>query len=334
MPPRKCWSSRTNTPVTLQKGGAGQHPNKFDEQWNARFKELLAYKSAHGDCDVLASQGKLGRWVDHQRRAYRAGSLAQDRIDRLINIGFGWAFTNGPLVPWETRFDELVKYKAKHGDCDVPMSHVKLGPWVNKQRTRLSKQGAYYRDEKFAQDRIDRLSSIGFKWKLKEGGPKVPWETRFHELVQYKAKHGDCNVPRRQGPLGQWADKQRTTYKTGKLTQDRIDRLNGIGFNWTPRGHSRKRRALPSTRDQSSSRRMRVPSLSTNVESPSIGARTRGDEPDGMKGEGFDSGPSLPMLQIPSSKSNHNLGAESDDEVDEIGALIYDQVMRNKGESK
>ena len=77
----------------------------------------------------------------------------------------------------------------------------------------------------------------------------MPWETRFNELVQYKAKHGDCNVPRSQGQLGKWVNNQRTIYKKGKLSQDRIDRLNGIGFDWTPpRGGSRKRKAPPSTR--------------------------------------------------------------------------------------
>ena len=56
-------------------------------------------------------------------------------------------------------------------------------------------------------------------------------------------------------------------------------------------------------------------------------------ECDGTKGQRFHSEPLLPLQQIPSSKSNLNLGTESDDEVDEIGALIYDQVMRNKGKS-
>ena len=73
---------------------------------------------------------------------------------------------------------------------------------------------------------------------------------------------------------------------------------------------------------------MRVPSPCTNVQSLSIGARARGVESDGIKGKGFDSEISLP-LQIP-SKSKRNLGSESDDEVDEIGALIYDQVMQQR----
>ena len=369
----------------------GQMQNKHVE-WNARFKELLDYRSEHGDCDVPVTQGKLGQWVRSQRRAYRAESLAQDRIGRLSSIGFKWK-QKGPNVPWETRFDELVQYKAKHGDCDVPTKQGKLGTWVGTQR------GAY-RDDKLEQGCIDRLNSIGFKWrvvkekvpwdtqfkelvqyKAKHGDCKVsdrqgplgrwvrhqresykknrlsqdsidrlngigfdwtcartrPWEIRFNELVKYKAKHGICIVPQRQGPLGKWADKQRTTYKWGKLSQDRIDRLNGIGFDWTPpMGGSRKRKALPScTWEQSSSIQMRVPSLSKKVGPLSTGARAMGVDVVGVKGEGFEFEPSLPQLQIPSSKSNHNHGtSESDDEVDEIGALIYDQVMRNKGNSK
>ena len=143
MPPsRKCQSSRTNPPVSLQEGRLGQQKrNLYDEQWNARFKELLDYRSQHGDCNVPQKHGTLGTWVTSQRSAYR--------------------------------------------------------------------------DEKLAQDRIDRLNSIGFKWTLKEGGPKVPWETRFNELVQYKAKHGDCNIPRRQGQLG---DKEASSVSPTGMT--------------------------------------------------------------------------------------------------------------------
>ncbi|EJK52687.1 hypothetical protein THAOC_28011, partial [Thalassiosira oceanica] len=33
-------------------------------------------------------------------------------------------------MPWETRYDELVQYKAKHDDCNVPWDHQgKLGVW-------------------------------------------------------------------------------------------------------------------------------------------------------------------------------------------------------------
>ena len=104
------------------------------------------------------------------------------------------AHRKGPEVPWETRFKELVQYKAKHGDCNVLVKQGQLGNWVRKQRVA-------YKAGSLAQDRIDRLSSIGFLWALVQIGPSVPWDTRFNELVKYKAKHGDCNFPTSQGKL-------------------------------------------------------------------------------------------------------------------------------------
>jgi len=70
---------------------------------------------------------------------------------------------------------------------------------------------------------------------------------------------------------------------------------------------------------------MRVPPLCVNVQSLCKSEV----EPDGVKGQGFGSKPSLP-LRIASSKSNHKLWTESDDEVDEIGSFIYDQVMQQR----
>ena len=258
MPPsrRRSRGSRTK-PSSVgmrQEERLGQRQNRHDDKWNARFKELLSYRAGHGDCDVSTRQGKLGAWVSKQRKTYLAGSLAQDRIDRL--------------------------------------------------------------------------DSIGFKWTLKD--PNVPWETRFEELVQYKAKHGHCNVPRSQGQLGNWANNQRAMYKKGKLSQDRINRLNGIDFDWTPPTGSRKRKAPPGT--WKLTRKVRLSSPSTNVNYLSVGDGARGAEPNGFKGEGRNAA-SVLSLKVPSKRSDHIRGTGSDDEVDEIGALIYDQVMRRRQSS-
>ena len=251
---------------------------------------------------------------------------------------------------WEIRFNELVKYNAKHGDCNVPQRQGQLGSWVYTQ-------GTNYKKGKLPHDRLNRLNGIGFDWTPPRGrkappstrkhslsrqervsststnvnnltvgdGARVPWETRFKELVQYKAKHGDCNVPQRQGQLGWWAVTQRQSYRKGELSQDRINHLNGIGFDWTPPMGSRKRKAPPSTRKQTS-RKVRLSSPSTKVNSPSAGDGARCAEPNGFKGEGR----GATSAKVPSRRSDRNRGTESDDEVDEIGALIYDQVMRRR----
>ncbi|EJK47342.1 hypothetical protein THAOC_33944, partial [Thalassiosira oceanica] len=73
--------------LTMEEGSVGRRRNiqdeQWDAQWNARFKELVNYRSEHGDCNVPDNHSKLGKWVCIQRTAYVANSLAQDRIDRL-----------------------------------------------------------------------------------------------------------------------------------------------------------------------------------------------------------------------------------------------------------
>ena len=70
------------------------------------------------------------------------------------------------------------------------------------------------------------------------------WDTKFYELVAYKDAHGgSCNVPigeyAENPQLGTWVDNQRTQYKkfqqdpsTSSMTQERIERLESIAFQW------------------------------------------------------------------------------------------------------
>jgi hypothetical protein len=56
------------------------------------------------------------------------------------------------------------------------------------------------------------------------------WNRFFMELVEYKETNGDCNIPTRNGSLGGWIDRQRTSFISKKLKADRYEKLMGIGF--------------------------------------------------------------------------------------------------------
>jgi len=227
------------------------------------------------------------------------------------------------IMKWETRFKELLNYRAENGDCDVPNRQGKLGTWVSTQRD-------FYKEGRLAQDRIERLDAIGFNWKQKTGFP--PWEVRFNDLVRYKARHGHCS-PTRQEKLGNWVHNQRSKYKLGELSQDHIDLLDGIGFDWTlPRGDRtdkkkgikqgpRKANTLTRTRKQSWSRKARVVA---KVRGKSDEAEVRATAINGARCKGCNSGhaPSS-ALPVPPNRSIRNLCTMSEDEDDEIGALIY-----------
>jgi hypothetical protein len=124
-------------------------------------------------------------------------------------------------------FLELVKFKKTYGHCNVPKSwpeNPRLGYWVGTQRYRY-KQGS------LSEYQIQMLQEIGFTWKKHEAA----WNQIYEKLLRYKEAFGDSSVPAewKVGPkLGRWGTTQRRRKRQGKLAEDRIMRLDEIGFRW------------------------------------------------------------------------------------------------------
>ncbi|EJK48753.1 hypothetical protein THAOC_32422, partial [Thalassiosira oceanica] len=59
------------------------------------------------------------------------------------------------------------------------------------------------------------------------------WQARYTELVHYLIEHGNCNVPSKYGPLGNWVGEQRRKHKQGRMPQLQKEYLEIIGFALT-----------------------------------------------------------------------------------------------------
>jgi hypothetical protein len=75
--------------------------------------------------------------------------------------------------------------------------------------------------------------------------PASSWEVRLSELAEYRALHGNCNVPKgysENSKLANWVNAQRKTYKlnregkTSPMTLYRIQQLKSLGFEWGSQG--------------------------------------------------------------------------------------------------
>jgi len=174
----------------------------------------------------------------------------------------------GQQVPWEQHYEELKKYKQANGDCLVTRTYAanpKLGTWVKNQRRGYqlymkAKEAAIPTNScmGMTEERISLLNGLGFSWTAKVS--PVPWNQRYEELKEYKEEHGDCLVPQMYATnkqLGRWVAKQRTGYQqymkakeAGELattachgmTKERITLLEEIGFCWSARLGSNKRK--------------------------------------------------------------------------------------------
>ena len=116
--------------------------------------------------------------------------------------------------------DELIFFKEKNGNCNVPQRQSGLGFWVLRQRQ-------CHKKEKLSQKRTTQLEDIGFSWNKTTN----EWEDRFKDLDAYKKKNGNCSVPQSQDKLRNWVSNQRRLYRTGKLSQECTTQLKGIGLS-------------------------------------------------------------------------------------------------------
>jgi hypothetical protein len=236
--------------------GCGAKPN--ETLWEAQLARLTTYKTAHGDCNVprgWAEDPWLGGWVCKQRVSKRkldrgeySEGMTAERASRLMALGFAWNGTTAHPneVEWESQLARLAAYKAAHGDCNVPKSWAedpRLGRWVNKQRALKWRLDHGEPSAGMTAARAARLTALGVAWEAsRRSFEEKNWELQIARLVNYKAAHGDCNVPvgwAEDPRLGSWVDAQRQSKRKldrGEprkgMTVERAARLTALGFVW------------------------------------------------------------------------------------------------------
>ncbi|GFH61945.1 hypothetical protein CTEN210_18421 [Chaetoceros tenuissimus] len=218
--------------------------SKFDKRWNDKYKQLKEYKAQNGNCNVPSKyelNKALYSWVGVQRQEYRKMSqgvhsrITQERVEKLESLGFSWVGGNDA---WNERYEQLREFKLQQGHCNVPQrykANKALAIWVNTQRSqyKLMLNGL---KSFMTEERIEKLKNIGFVWNTL----KDTWNERFEELKQFKDQYGHCTVPQRNKALGIWVNNQRTQYKLmsngskSQMTEERLEKLEDIGFTWTP----------------------------------------------------------------------------------------------------
>ena len=209
--------------------------NILEADWFQAIEHLKVFISRKGSCDV-PSRFKtedgfgLGSWANKQRKEYKNSSLDEERIAILQNLNFVWD-------PNEAWWNDGIKHLKKFVDINAHAmvgkgyqteSGFKLAGWVFSQRTRR-KQGL------LTEHKIAQLDSLQFVWDANE----YLWELGFQELKLYFEENGNTLVPekKRDGinyPLANWVGPQRGVYRSGKLSKNRIYKLEELNFVWDP----------------------------------------------------------------------------------------------------
>ena len=176
----------------------------------------------------------LESWICYQRKKFI--NLSDEKKQKLYAIGFDLA----PLdTRWENNYKLAQAYYEHKGDLSIPSGFqttdgytedpngVKLGRWINAQRSRL---------DKLSNERKQKLLAIGFTPSRRD----TMWEENYKLAQAYYEHKGDLSIPQdfkttdgyTEDPdginLGHWISTQRS--RLDKLSKERKQKLLTIGF--------------------------------------------------------------------------------------------------------
>ena len=227
---RKLFNQKKLSPERIERlEKVGMIWNPRLSRWDKNYNELALFKNQHGHFNILKiypEKTNLDHWMKTQRTVYKKDKLSKERIQKLEAIDFMWDPTE---TEWEALYTALCDFQKHSGHCKVPARYPlnkKLATWVSLLRVA-------FHDGKLSEEKITRLQAINFDWDPFESA----WEENFIKLCKFKELNGNFNIPSTNlltKPLANWASDQRKRYKIGDLSEEKIMRLEMLGFIWDP----------------------------------------------------------------------------------------------------
>lgn len=209
---------------------------RWDEQWMRQLAHLAKYRAKNKDSwpatlEEFPAGNRLGQWAHRQRDLQSRKKLSPERVKLLEKVGFTWEKSDERQSHWDGQFSHLLEYRRKNPGAwpfareEYPKGN-RLGLWVWRQRQNHARR-------KLPKARQASLTKLGFPLVLPDS-----WETHFQTLKDYRAKHPQRWPKAREeypagNRLGLWCHLQRCAFKAGKLSNDRVAKLNRIGFLWS-----------------------------------------------------------------------------------------------------
>lgn len=221
--------------------------NTKERTWNESFARLERYVAATGHAAPPGSEHNvgphvidgqhMGKWVQKQRGRIKAGTLREDRVERLRALP-GWVddYAGAKEENWDTMchvlelFVDTYHRMPKQGERFGPYG---IGCWVVVQRS-ARPEGKRPRST-MTVARCRRLERIpGWAWDTHEAS----WWSFYDQLKDYSANHHRpgryLRIP--ASDLASWATGQRMAYSRNHLGAERAEALEAVpGWVWDVR---------------------------------------------------------------------------------------------------
>jgi hypothetical protein len=208
-----------------------------EDKWEIAFSKLQTFVSIYDSVTVpnnyRESDGYLLRsWIQKQRSEYSKGKLNEEKVAKLESVHPSWLW-DPHTDRWHQNYDNLKLFleinKGLNPSQNLKSKEEKsLSSWLERQR-------ALYRQSSLRQDLVLLLESLpNFEWEPREDS----WMTSFNAYTREVEARGTFKISQKfvdkdRISIGVWINIQRTQYRKGLLTADRINLLESSHPDWT-----------------------------------------------------------------------------------------------------
>lgn len=216
------------------------------DQWEKNYynlKDLYEGKSTLREKEVA----KLKSWCQTQKQIRKGaiyGHLSEKQIAMLDAIGFEWS-KNVERRTWDQSYALLRAFRKKNNrwpaHTTTKKEESKLAKWCSKMRAYRNGSDTSY---KLSSEQIKKLDKLGFIWETtyKPTNSRSPeqlelcWNNRYEEFCTFinetkrypRVEEGNA----KENTLYSWWMRMAYLKRKGLLREDRIQKLNLIGFRW------------------------------------------------------------------------------------------------------
>ena len=217
--------------------------------WNRVFEAISTYLNTFKLLEGIESKSEyrlLYSAIKKIQRQFDKGTLSQDKVEQLKEIRFDFNFS--PLIEgkkktdnFEVRFEELKLHKSRTGTFYLTKENnqnKKLYPWLRSQRK-------LWNDGNLQPQRLERFNEIGYSFNenyrekksvcLKIKVNDLRWDEKFKLFKKHYESNNTFYIQMTDNAnekLRAWVQSQISNFRKNKLSTDKIERLDSIGFRF------------------------------------------------------------------------------------------------------
>lgn len=204
--------------------------NRFADTWYETYEKYKDHVKNHGHLTTSKASVKkyhdLVRWIRLNRMRYNQGTLQDDKINRLQDIGFSFTASDDR---WMNSFNKFKKKVQQYGINKVNASNDKISQWFYWQRKTILNNTITNNKKHQLMDFIksvtdeDVISIISRK--------AMAFNKHLPIIKKFYKEHGHLCMPRKYSPTtGAWLQKIRANKQL--LTLKQIKTLDNMNIKW------------------------------------------------------------------------------------------------------